>query len=555
MAASTSIATVLLLVIAFAAQAAAKVVELNAMSFGKVVAKHKKLIFVEFYSPDCYHCQQMEPVLEEVSEALAGKVTVVKVDARSSHDLNSRYGVRKTPTLMIFRDGESVKSAYEDLQGYRSAPVLVPFLQKHIGSDVTQVASAEDVDAIVEEEEFAVVGVFESASSEAAQTFAQVANERRGHVRFASVAGDDVAARSLAENFEVDEVPSVFVVKRQNHTLKYEGVLHSKEELTSFVDHYAFPLVGNFSMLTYYRYTRRKADMVFLFYDQEDTDLHALANARYAVEEVAKEHDNISFLTVEATASEGDGRKIIHTVGNTFYKLPALAARSHDKERSLAYNQVVGITADRLRDFMAQWGRQGTMKDRCLVSNEEQREGDYTPERIEAYDKFVESEKERIMMSEDEIREVDLNSYKKVIKKSWKDVLIVYTARWCLHSLHMEDNMHKILRSGELNDLSDELTIVKVDVVLTSGSELKHVDSVPAMKYISARYKDFPNWYGGSPYDPEAIVQFVRAYHSMRHVEIPGEGPSPFAKKKEDVMKEALEPTEDGAFSRDGSEL
>ena len=106
-----------------------------------------------------------------------------------------------------------------------------------------------------------------------------------------------------------------------------------------------------------------------------------------------------------------------------------------------------------------------------------------------------------------------------------------------------------------MQELEDELTIVKVDVVLTSGSELKHVDSVPAMKYISARYKDFPNWYGGSPYDPEAIVQFVRAYHSMRHVEIPGEGPSPFAKKKEDVMKEALEPTEDGAFSRDGSEL
>ena len=67
------------------------------------------------------------------------------MDARSSHELNQRYGVRKTPTLMIFRDGKQVKSAYEDLQGYRSAPVLVPFLSKHVGADITSVASADEM--------------------------------------------------------------------------------------------------------------------------------------------------------------------------------------------------------------------------------------------------------------------------------------------------------------------------------------------------------------------------------------------------------------------------
>lgn len=469
------------------------------------------------------------------------------MDARSSHELNQRYGVRKTPTLMIFRDGKQVKSAYEDLQGYRSAPVLVPFLSKHVGADITSVASADEIDALVEEEEVAVVGVFESSVSDAATTFAEVAAEKRGHVRFASVSGDDVAARSIAESFEIDEVPSVFVVKRQNHTMKYEGTLHSKEELEGFVNHYAFPLVGNFSMLTYYRYVNRKADMAFLFYDQTDSDMNALAQARYAMEEVAKEYDHVSFLTVEATASEGDARKILHTVGATFFQLPVFAIRSQDKEQSLVLNQMVPITADGVRDTMKKWGNKaGAIKDRCLISTLETRGEDYTEERLEKYDGFVQGEKERIMLSEDEIREVDLSSYKKVIKKSWKDVLIVFTARWCLHSLHMEDNLHKILRRGDIDDLSDELTIVKVDVVLTGGPELKHVDSVPAMKYISARYKDFPNYYGGSPYDPEAIIQFIRAYHSMRHVEIPGEGPSPFSRKKEDVMKDALSPDEAG---------
>lgn len=50
--------------------------------------------------------------------------------------------------------------------------------------------------------------------------------------------------------------------------------------------------------------------------------------------------------------------------------------------------------------------------------------------------------------------------------------------------------------------------------------------------------RDFPNWFQGSPYEPEDIFQFIRAYHSMRHVEIPGEGPSPFSKKPDRKLAE-----------------
>jgi len=76
---------------------------------------------------------------------------------------------------------------------------------------------------------------------------------------------------------------------------------------------------------------------------------------------------------------------------------------------------------------------------------------------------------------------------------------------------------------------------VKIDVVLTSADDYRHLQTVPAIKYISARYKDFPNWYGGAHDDPDALVQFVHSYHSMRHVEIPGEGPSPYSKKPKEL--------------------
>lgn len=53
--------------------------------------------------------------------------------------------------------------------------------------------------------------------------------------------------------------------------------------------------------------------------------------------------------------------------------------------------------------------------------------------------------------------------------------------------------------------------------------------------------QDFPNWYGGAHDDPDALVQFVHSYHSMRHVEIPGEGPSPYSSPEPKETEEERE--------------
>jgi len=128
------------------------------------------------------------------------------------------------------------------------------------------------------------------------------------------------------------------------------------------------------------------------------------------------------------------------------------------------------------------------------------------------------------------IREVDMTTFNKQLKKSWKDVLIIYTARWCKFSTRLEEIFHRMVRAGEFEDFEDEIQFVKIDVVLTQSEDYKFMQTVPAIKYVSARYKDFPNWYGGKHDSPDELVQFVHSYHSMRHVEIPGEGPSPFSR-------------------------
>jgi glutaredoxin len=122
-----------------------------------------------------------------------------------------------------------------------------------------------------------------------------------------------------------------------------------------------------------------------------------------------------------------------------------------------------------------------------------------------------------------------MTTFHKQLKKSWKDVLIIYTARWCTYSTRLEEILHRMIRAGEFDDFEDEIQFVKIDVVLTQAEDYKALQTVPAIKYVSARYKDFPNWYGGRHDSADEIVQFVHSYHSMRHVEIPGEGPSPYS--------------------------
>ena len=63
-------------------------------------------VLVDFWAEWCGPCKQIAPALDQISEELAGKVTVAKVNIDDSPATPSRYGVRGVPTLMLFKDGQ-----------------------------------------------------------------------------------------------------------------------------------------------------------------------------------------------------------------------------------------------------------------------------------------------------------------------------------------------------------------------------------------------------------------------------------------------------------------
>ncbi len=63
---------------------------------------------VEFRTPKCPACAAMEPSLQAVAARHAGTVDFIQIDASADPGTAAELGVRGTPTLVGFRNGEEV---------------------------------------------------------------------------------------------------------------------------------------------------------------------------------------------------------------------------------------------------------------------------------------------------------------------------------------------------------------------------------------------------------------------------------------------------------------
>ena len=75
-------------------------------NFDAEVLHAKEPVLVDFWAEWCAPCKAMDPILDDLSRELAGRVKIVKLDVADNPATVVRYNVRNMPTMMIFKGGE-----------------------------------------------------------------------------------------------------------------------------------------------------------------------------------------------------------------------------------------------------------------------------------------------------------------------------------------------------------------------------------------------------------------------------------------------------------------
>ena len=102
--------------------------EITTNDFNTEVLSQGGVVVVDFYANWCGPCRKLAPILEEVEAELDSKVKFAKINTDDNLEMAKQYQVSGLPTLMIFKNGETV----ERLVGLMPKSSIITNIEKHL---------------------------------------------------------------------------------------------------------------------------------------------------------------------------------------------------------------------------------------------------------------------------------------------------------------------------------------------------------------------------------------------------------------------------------------
>ena len=86
-------------------------VEITKDNFEEVVLKNDLPVLVDFWATWCGPCKMIGPIVEELSEELAGKAVFGKLNVDNQPELAMQFQVMSIPTLVVMKNGQIVNKS------------------------------------------------------------------------------------------------------------------------------------------------------------------------------------------------------------------------------------------------------------------------------------------------------------------------------------------------------------------------------------------------------------------------------------------------------------
>ena len=97
-------------------------------TFEAEVLKAAGPVLVDYWAEWCGPCKMIAPILDEVSTAYEGKLSIAKMNVDENREIPAKFGIRGIPTLMLFKDGQLAATKV----GALSKAQLIAFIDQQL---------------------------------------------------------------------------------------------------------------------------------------------------------------------------------------------------------------------------------------------------------------------------------------------------------------------------------------------------------------------------------------------------------------------------------------